>query len=99
RGDLLGSEPLGRVAGAQGGVPTGAVLGAGVTAAPAAEAVPAGGRRAAREDDGAVASRRSASLEDAEPVRRGRRAAPDDDDSSDVGALRPGDVAEGKIAF
>ncbi|MEV6846805.1 hypothetical protein [Actinoplanes sp. NPDC051411] len=43
---------------------------------------------------------RSASLEDAEPARRGRRAAPDDDDDlQDDGALRPGDVAEGKLAF
>jgi hypothetical protein len=74
-----------------------------VTASPGAAVAPAGGRRAAREDDDGVARtpapRRSASLEDAEPVRRGRRAAPDDDDQQDDGALRPGDVAEGKIAF
>ncbi|NMO55854.1 hypothetical protein HH310_32315 [Actinoplanes sp. TBRC 11911] len=44
--------------------------------------------------------RRSASLEDAEPAHRGRRAAPDpDDDFDDDPPLRPGDVAEGQIAF
>jgi hypothetical protein len=88
----LGSDPLGSVSAG----PTGAVLGAGVTAS---DAAPAGGRRAAREDDDVPAARRSASLEDAEPARRGRRAAPDDDDLPDDGALRPGDLPEGKIAF
>jgi hypothetical protein len=88
--DPLRSEP-----------PTGAVLGMGVTASPATEAAPGGGRRAREDDDDGLpaASRRSASLEDAEPVRRGRRAAPDDDEPGDDGALRPGDVAAGKIAF
>jgi hypothetical protein len=44
--------------------------------------------------------RRSASLEDADAPRRGRRAAPDpDDDFDDDAPLRPGDVAEGQIAF
>jgi hypothetical protein len=65
-------------------------------------------RRPWDEDSGprTPAPRRSASLEDAEPARRGRRAAPDDDDDEPEAQypredqpLRPGDVAEGHIAF
>ncbi|MEV4348961.1 hypothetical protein AB0J83_31275 [Actinoplanes sp. NPDC049596] len=45
--------------------------------------------------------RRSASLEDAEPARRGRRAAPEEpeEEKAEDAPLRPGDVAEGHIAF
>ena len=80
----------------------GAVLGSGMTAAPATDEGTVGSRRAP-EDDAALRPpmpRRSASLEDAEPVRRGRRAAPDEDDETrDETAMRPGDVAQGNIAF
>ena len=87
-----GSDPAGPL--------TGAVFGASMSAGPATEVAPAGGRRVREDDDARLsASRRSASLEDAEPARRGRRAAPDDDDQHDDGALRPGDVSAGKIAF
>jgi hypothetical protein len=51
-----------------------------------------GGGRRAKPD----VPRRSASLEDAEPARRARRAAEEDGDDS---PLRPGDLAEGHIAF
>ncbi|XVV14658.1 hypothetical protein ACQP2X_10080 [Actinoplanes sp. CA-131856] len=53
------------------------------------------------EEEPAPLPRRSASLEDAEPARRGRRAAPEEpeEEKQEDAPLRPGDVAEGSIAF
>ncbi|GAA0518525.1 hypothetical protein Ade02nite_78090 [Paractinoplanes deccanensis] len=63
---------------------------------------PAAGFRAvpAADEDAPPLPRRSASLEDAEPARRGRRAAPEEpEERHEEAPLRPGDVAEGHIAF
>ncbi|MFF5083076.1 hypothetical protein ACFY36_39040 [Actinoplanes sp. NPDC000266] len=53
------------------------------------------------DEEPAPLPRRSASLEDAEPARRGRRAAPEEpeEEKQEDAPLRPGDVAEGSIAF
>jgi hypothetical protein len=101
--DPFGTSVVGVPAAGGPATSPGAVLGSGMTAAPATEDGTGGSRRA-RDDEAAPrppAPRRSASLEDAEPVRRGRRAAPDDEDdeSQDETALRPGDVAQGHITF
>jgi hypothetical protein len=88
-------------ASASASISTGAVLGSGMTASPAVDGNSIGGPRVREDDDRTPrtpAPRRSASLEDAEPARRGRRAAADDE-AHDDGPLRPGDVAEGQIAF